>query len=111
MAYSINLRQERGFEQRFNAVFIFFQQNFKTLISCLVGIAVPIGLAAGYFSGINKWEALSQFQHIDHEDHSQLLFNNVFPELFSFTHLLAVLLSLLSYIIAVLVVYAYVAEY
>ncbi len=48
----INLREQRDFGQKFNAVFTFVQQNLKPLFKCVLFMVGPLVLVGGIFYGI-----------------------------------------------------------
>ncbi|MDR1155175.1 MAG: hypothetical protein LBL04_10705 [Bacteroidales bacterium] len=98
----IELREERDFGQKFNAVFTFVQSNFKPFIK-VIGLTVgPLALVGGFFFGLVYSKMLGMIGMV--ESSNMALLN--MAEL-SFVYFFLGLASLWMMI----AVYAYMAEY
>lgn len=109
MQYKINLREERDFGQKINAVFTFLQQNFKPLFRSLLFIAGPTSLLGGIFMGLHQ----SRFMDFAlNENPSETIGNyNIFRDLFNPNYFLAILFLIISFILVFQSVYGYLVAY
>lgn len=107
MHYKINLREERDFGQKINAVFAFLQQNFKPLFRSLLFIAGPTALLGGIFMGLHQ----SQFMDFALNENPSAINNNFFRDLFNPNYFLAILFLLISFILVFQTVYGYLVAY
>ncbi|UKJ08172.1 hypothetical protein [Solitalea lacus] len=106
MQHKINLREERDFGQKINAVFTFLQQNFKPLFKSLLFIAGPVALLAGICMGIYQ----SRIMNIA-SDSSLISPTSPLREIFSPAYISGLVLILLSFVLVYLVVFSYLKEY
>lgn len=109
MQYKINLREERDFGQKINAVFAFLQQNFKPLFRSLLFIAGPTALLGGIFMGLHQ----SQFMDFALNENPQTPVgnSNIFRDLLNPNYFLAILFLVISFILVFQTVYGYLAAY
>lgn len=105
----INLREERDFGQKISATFLFLQQNFGSLFKSLLYYAGPVSLLAGVFMGLYQSNFLNLSpESMEGQDNPfQFLVENVF----NIHYVLALLLSAISRIVVVGIIFAYLAEY
>jgi MFS family permease len=99
----IELREERDFGQKFNAVFTFIQANFKSFIK-VIGLTVgPLALIGGFFFGLFYTKVFSMMRATIGGD---------VPEIFGLTDMfLAYFLFGLALLWMIIAVYAFMAEY
>src|SRR4030095_16976414 len=112
MQHKINLREERDFSQKINAVFTFLQQNFKPLFKSLIFIAGPSALIGGIFMGMYQSNTLAVLN--DGIDTTVRSSRNPFlmiQEIFTPNYLLAILFMIITFILVFLTVFGYLAEY
>ena|SRR2546428_8181645 len=104
MEHKINLREERDFGQKINAVFTFLQQNFNPLFKCLLFIAGPLALVSGFFMGMYQSKVLTAVNNVG-------LWRGNTQQVFTPSYFLAVSFTYISFAVVFLVVYGYLAEY
>ena len=100
----LELREERDFGQKFNAVFTFVQTNFKSFIK-VIGLTVgPLALIGGFFFGLFYSKIFGMMRSATGGD---------IPEVFGVgvDILIACLFLMLASLWMVIAVYAFMAEY
>ncbi len=108
MNQTIELRQERDFGLKINATFTFVRENFKPLMKALLYIVVPFALIGGIAMGMmqNKMMGFVRNPTLISQD---LL--GFYAQYFSLVGIVAYIINILTTLLTVVVLYAYMKIY
>ncbi|MCO4292892.1 hypothetical protein NF867_08470 [Solitalea sp. MAHUQ-68] len=110
MQHKINLREERDFGQKINAVFTFLQQNFKPLFKSVLFIVGPVALIAGISMGLYQSHVMEMafdagVNTVEYKS------TNLFSTILTPSYFIAIFSMIVAFNLVYVVVYSYLKEY